>query len=281
MEERAELRPVHPGHIPEPSSWAPGTSRSQPFPSRPHPRHQGITGLGKLTHWGPRASGRANSGMWKSHASSELVELQHCRRMSLRAPGSDPQPRHRNSFPEPRRTGLPKAMNGEWCCSKKASGQTPRTFCLCCLRAYGSSGLGIGFPGLEGCVSQEVGGQQGPGSSSWKGSSAPAPTPSPSSDLTWRRFRMGRKYSGGLDSKDDAGDQEKGAPPQAEPEGVLGQRMGVSTLCWEWRPPMRLNTPSPPRTQQGASGRDLRPEEKDRVWAHAAATGGLPIHEPW
>lgn len=38
-------------------------------------------------------------------------------------------------------------------------------------------------------------------------------------------FPNGMKVFGGLDSKDDAGDQEEGAPCQAEPEGVLEQRM--------------------------------------------------------
>lgn len=35
-------------------------------------------------------------------------------------------------------------------------------------------------------------------------------------------FPDGTEVLGGLDSKDDAGDQEEGAPPQAEPEGVPG-----------------------------------------------------------
>lgn len=35
-------------------------------------------------------------------------------------------------------------------------------------------------------------------------------------------FPNGMKVFGGLDSKDDAGDQEEGAPSQAEPEGVPG-----------------------------------------------------------
>ena len=40
-----------------PGPWGPQTP-TLAFPSRPHPRHQGIAGLGRLTHWGPRASGR-------------------------------------------------------------------------------------------------------------------------------------------------------------------------------------------------------------------------------
>lgn len=38
-------------------------------------------------------------------------------------------------------------------------------------------------------------------------------------------FPNGMKVFGGLDSKDDAGDQKEGAPSQAEPEGILEQRM--------------------------------------------------------
>lgn len=38
-------------------------------------------------------------------------------------------------------------------------------------------------------------------------------------------FPDGTEVFGGLDSKDDAGDQEEGAPCQAEPEGVLEKRM--------------------------------------------------------
>lgn len=37
-------------------------------------------------------------------------------------------------------------------------------------------------------------------------------------------FPDGMEVSGGLDSEDDTGDQEEGAPAQAEPEGVLEQR---------------------------------------------------------
>lgn len=36
-------------------------------------------------------------------------------------------------------------------------------------------------------------------------------------------FPDGMEVFGGLDSKDDAGDQEEGAPRQAEPEGILEQ----------------------------------------------------------
>jgi hypothetical protein len=34
-------------------------------------------------------------------------------------------------------------------------------------------------------------------------------------------FPDGTEVFGDLDGKDDAGDQEEGAPPQAEPEGIL------------------------------------------------------------
>ena len=45
-------------------------------------------------------------------------------------------------------------------------------------------------------------------------------------------FSDGTEVFGGLDGEDDAGDEEEGAPPQAEPEGILNRRYEVSPPRW-------------------------------------------------
>ena len=129
------------------------------------------------------------------------------------------------------------------------------------LRACDSSGLGTGFPGLEGCASQEVGVGAGGG---WE-TLLPQPLAPPLvlAASSPEAFPNGTEVLGGLDSKDDAGDQEEGAPPQAEPEGVLGQRMwGQHAVLGSGALRHGSTPPAPPLTQRGARGRDLRPEGK-------------------
>lgn len=45
-------------------------------------------------------------------------------------------------------------------------------------------------------------------------------------------FPDGTEVFGGLNSEDDAGDEEEGAPCQAEPEGILDRSHEVSSLSW-------------------------------------------------
>lgn len=47
-------------------------------------------------------------------------------------------------------------------------------------------------------------------------------------------FPDGTEVFGGLDSEDDAGDEEEGAPPQAEPEGILDRSHDVSSPGCTW-----------------------------------------------
>lgn len=68
-------------------------------------------------------------------------------------------------------------------------------------------------------------------------------------------FPDGTEVFGGLDSEDDAGDEEEGAPPQAEPEGILDRSHEVNSLSWAWC----LPTSPVPR------GPALTPH----AWAHA------------
>lgn len=75
---------------------------------------------------------------------------------------------------------------------------------------------------------------------------------------------MGRKYLEVLIANTMLGIRKNVHHPRQNQKAFWDGGCRVSTLCWERRPPMRLDTPSPPRTQQGARGRDLRPEGKDR-----------------
>lgn len=45
-------------------------------------------------------------------------------------------------------------------------------------------------------------------------------------------FPDGAEVFGGLDGEDDAGDEEEGTPPQAEPEGILDGSHEVSSPGW-------------------------------------------------
>lgn len=45
-------------------------------------------------------------------------------------------------------------------------------------------------------------------------------------------FPDGTEVFGGLDSEDDAGDEEEGTPSQAEPEGILDRNHEVSSPGW-------------------------------------------------
>ena len=67
-------------------------------------------------------------------------------------------------------------------------------------------------------------------------------------------FPDGTEVLGGLDSKDDAGDQEEGAPPQAEPEGVLGQRMWGQHTVLGAAPSHAARHPQPPMDSTRGAG---------------------------
>ena len=125
----------------------------------------------------------------------------------------------------------------------------------------GSSGLGIGFPGLEGCVSQEV----GVGSRGWAQQlegllPQPLPPPLVLAVTSPEAFPDGTEVLGGLDSKYDAGDQEKRAPPQAEPEGVLGRRMWGQHTVLGAAPSQAARHPQP--STDSTRGTGTRPQAR-------------------
>ena len=162
--------------------------------------------------------------MWKSCVSSELVELQHRHRAECVSPQAQTLSPDTGTSPKPGRAELPKARNCGCAAARSLRGRhREQPWAPEALRARDSSGLGTGFPGLEGCASQEVGVGAAGG---WE-ALLPQPLAPPLvlAASSPEAFPNGTEVLGGLDSKDDAGDQEEGAPPQAEPEGVLGQRM--------------------------------------------------------
>lgn len=87
------------------------------------------------------------------------------------------------------------------------------------------------------------------------------PTVIQAAPLSPEPFPDGTEVLGGLDREDDAGDEEEGAPAQAEPEGILDRSHEVSSLSRGWC----LPTSPVPRS----------PALTPHAWAHA-----LPLPPP-
>lgn len=104
----------------------------------------------------------------------------------LRAQAQTLSPDLQEQAQSPENRAFPQGYeSSEVCCSKKASrADTWKNFLAPeHLEVYGSSGLGIGFPGLEGVCLKKWGWAAGAGPSSWK-RLLPQPCPHPSLAVT-------------------------------------------------------------------------------------------------